>query len=165
MKFSCTCGYVTSDQTDYLPYKGYLLADQDINDVLDSPEGVSNSFGRAARIAYECVRCGRLFIEDQSGVLMAFVPETRKEHFLSSIHGSQWKAPLRAIWSDVPVMHGFSKGFLECDRGAEPHHRTFSDRNELERAYYEMLDLRRSEGTLRDALLRRNGAIIHQWPE
>jgi hypothetical protein len=28
-KFSCTCGHVIRDQTDYLPYKGQVLKDQD----------------------------------------------------------------------------------------------------------------------------------------
>ncbi len=28
-KFGCTCGHVIRDQTDYLPYKGQVLKDQD----------------------------------------------------------------------------------------------------------------------------------------
>lgn len=28
-KFACTCGHVTRDQTDFLPYKGHIREDED----------------------------------------------------------------------------------------------------------------------------------------
>ena len=34
-KFKCTCGEVIYDQTDHLPYKGYLFADHDYFELFD----------------------------------------------------------------------------------------------------------------------------------
>jgi hypothetical protein len=34
MKITCICGNVLRDQTDYIPYKAHLVADQDYEEML-----------------------------------------------------------------------------------------------------------------------------------
>ncbi len=34
-KFGCSCGHTIVDQTDYLPYKGFITKDQDCEKVYD----------------------------------------------------------------------------------------------------------------------------------
>ncbi|GMA14851.1 hypothetical protein E5F05_12820 [Deinococcus metallilatus] len=93
MKFMCECGSVIVDQTDGLPYRAYLLPDQDAFAFLDrlrtlldglvSPdEGrkgkatvqamplrnklqreVNRLWAESFRDVYQCPECGRLHVE------------------------------------------------------------------------------------------------------
>jgi hypothetical protein len=97
MKIGCLCGGVIIDQTDDLPQKGHLIPDQEwfatydaIDDDVINPlaEGSLEKeraymvarliIGRSARLMWQCVDCGRLYIDDRQGKLQCYVPEDEK---------------------------------------------------------------------------------------
>jgi len=82
---------------------------------------------------------------------------------LAPAAGNQWKAPLRAEWVDKRVLPGTARGVLSCALGNQETAATFDDWSELERAYHFTLESRRAEGTLRDAMLTKNGNVLHSW--
>jgi hypothetical protein len=101
MKFTCSCGATLHDQSDALPHRGHLIADQDWHPVADAlDDAVIDALaagtidreaayhrarlilGRASRSMYQCRACGRLYIDDRQGRLQCYVPagpETSKE--------------------------------------------------------------------------------------
>ncbi len=164
MKFACTCGNVIPDQRDYLPYAAHLIADQDICDATEmSDRGSGDWWPSLTRKLYQCNSCGRLWIEDHERELRSFTPEQPTPHVLSSIHGSQWKRVLRGLWTDKPVMATLPRGFLNWTHLSEADRATFDDWKLLERAYYDRFEDLKRQGILRDALLTRNGEIVHSW--
>ena len=161
MKFDCTCGGRIIDASDYLPHKAHLVADEDYEDVyLSAASG--GHFVLLARPVYECTTCGRLWIGGHDGQLKSFLPESPVGGVLTSIMGDRWKAPLRASWMDMPVAGGH-RGLLSCR--CDEHCGEYNDWESLERRYYEIFESRRAAGTLRDALLRKNGQDLHSWPD
>ena len=97
------------------------------------------------------------------GELISFVPESRCPNFPSSIHGHSWKRVLRGNWNDEPVLKGLPKGFLSwlhLDDADHSAHETWED---LETNYMRVFKMLQSEGTLRDALLQKNGQVVHKW--
>jgi len=61
------------------------------------------------------------------------------------------------------VFQVHSECVLRCALGNQEMSATFDDWSERERAYQLTLESRRSEGTLRDAMLRKNGEMLHEW--
>jgi len=91
MKIKCTCGEIIFDQTDYLPYKSYIIGDKDYFDFHDKideaiqskeedREKLSMDVRRAekSRLAWECNTCGRLYLNDADGNLIEYRPENGK---------------------------------------------------------------------------------------
>lgn len=95
MKFNCHCGALLIDQSDALPHKAYLIADQDWFTVLDGldeqvidPLSVGKISGDAAahrartiltgmkRSLYQCRDCGRIYINDTHGDLHCYAPQS-----------------------------------------------------------------------------------------
>jgi hypothetical protein len=166
VKFTCNCGAVISDQTDYLPYKAHILSDQDAFDAADISESGSPAWlVTLTRHLYECNACGRLWLEDANQALLAYVPEGHRGRAITPALGDLWKAPLRASWNDKPVVPGAPRGVLYCARGTQEIVATFDDWLRLEATYHEVLESRRGEGTLRDAALSCNGELVHSWPD
>jgi len=164
MKFACTCGNTIRDQTDYLRYAGHLIADQDVFEAAEmSDRGLGDWWPSLTRRMYQCESCGRLWIDDQSGKLKSFVPEQSAEHFLSSIHGRKWKRILRGSWTDERTLKGVPRGFLSWEHLSDEDQATFDDWESLETVYRKQFESLKKQGILRDALLKKNGAIIHQW--
>ena len=164
MKFACACGNVIRDQTDYQPHKAHLISDQDLFDVLEISDARSREwFPALTRALYECRQCGRIWLEADGNELIAFIPEKQSGPVLAPAAGNRWKAPLRARWLDDPVVPGAPHGELFCALGNQETTVTFDDWSELERAYEVTLESRRSAGTLRDAMLKKNGKVLHSW--
>lgn len=165
MKFRCSCDAMILDQTDYLPSKAHLIADQDVFDALDASRAGSDQwFLSLCRRLYECASCGRLWIENSSRELRSFTPDSREPHFLASIKGDAWESPLRGRWTDHPTLSGSARGQLYWSEGAVERTRAFQDWEALEAEYHAVLEALRTTGRLRDASLSRNGDPIHSWP-
>lgn len=101
MKINCSCGNVLIDSTDRLPFKAYILPDQNFFPLLDSIDKLieSNKKDRhalcmamrreviqAIKQAWQCSSCGNLYLDHQEKTqsLHSFVPlnpETSKEVF------------------------------------------------------------------------------------
>jgi hypothetical protein len=108
MKIRCFCGNVIRDQTDYIPYKAYFVADQDYFDLIELIEeelalsfkslvgtpptaGQADSLGRLSHVLrdamslykrpmFQCCNCGRLCLEDPDNrrALQWFQPEDKR---------------------------------------------------------------------------------------
>ena len=92
MKIRCSCGNVIIDQTDYLKYKGYLISDTQWFDFWDAIDGAIEQNYKpdkqkevvcmqlrrqnVFKSLWECTSCGKLYIEDNSGRLMSYTPDT-----------------------------------------------------------------------------------------
>ncbi|HTE42847.1 MAG TPA: hypothetical protein VK629_18640 [Steroidobacteraceae bacterium] len=161
MKFNCPCGGIIVDQTDYLSFKGHLVADRDWEDFANSSESRERIDSTYVRVCYQCPKCGRLHLENTDGDLRSFVPEGHQAKVLNSIKGRKWRGPLVGRWNDSPPA-GQPKGTLWCDAGdgvAEE----FKEWSELERVYRAQFESLRKANLLRSALLRKNEADIHVW--
>src|SRR5258707_147647 len=76
MKFICVCGKTLSDNTDDIPYKARMVADEDWNRFTESfglPQGHD---WRLVTHIYQCPDCGSLRIEKPAGQVVFFKPET-----------------------------------------------------------------------------------------
>ncbi len=95
MKFQCSCGHVIRDQTDFIPYKGYLVPDQRFEEVWNCVESALDAAPPAGHMerdrffgtlgderifigAYQCTDCGRLYISDGENGFHIFAPEGHK---------------------------------------------------------------------------------------
>ncbi len=164
MKFLCTCGHVIDDGTDYIPYKAHVISDQDIYEAAEvSARGSESWVVALTRRLYECIACGRLWLEGPGRELAGYKPEVRAGTIIAPAAGDSWKALLRARWNDQPLLPGMEPGWLSCARGNKEQVRSFSEWPALEAAYYETLESRRAEGTLRDASLSKNDVLVHHW--
>ena len=94
MKIQCKCGSLIYDGTDGLRHKAHILPDRAWGAFLETSDAaiersgpsekekedacmkVRSSFGNAARIAYQCSNCGRVFLHDLQGTLHGFIPES-----------------------------------------------------------------------------------------
>ena len=81
MHFSCQCGNVIHDTSDNLSYKGYIIADQDIDYLIETIEklekphtqyiGVYDEISKLLRrTVYQCPDCGRVYIENLALILI-----------------------------------------------------------------------------------------------
>lgn len=83
MKFQCLCGKIISDNTDDLPYKARMIADEDWNRFTESCERPQGYDWRLVTEIYQCPDCGCLRIEKPSGQVSFFKPES--EHASKSV--------------------------------------------------------------------------------
>lgn len=106
MKFSCTCGFVIRDNSGNLPYKAYLLPDQDIDIAcVDEPTPAQlwlwdQTAGQLTDV-WQCEACGRIYIEGPSNTVFGFTPETTPTptNLLRSVWGEQgWAGLVRGDW-------------------------------------------------------------------
>lgn len=92
MKIQCTCGALIVDQTDHLPHKAHVIPDQEWEALLAAVDhaiersgpgarakeaacmAAREAFSRAARLAWQCRQCGRLWMDDQQHEAREFVP-------------------------------------------------------------------------------------------
>ena len=91
MKFRCTCGHYIIDQTDDLPYAGYIYPDRSMGPLFhaidqlwerkkpDDPlvsdrmtDPITNPKG--GRVIYQCPECGNIWIKGDHGDLLGFSP-------------------------------------------------------------------------------------------
>jgi hypothetical protein len=167
VKLQCRCGATIRDQTDFIPYKAYLVADEDWFDVLDDVDARRGDdlLRAASRTLWLCTSCGALHIDGHEGELHVYVPadghpvpDLLRSHLLD-----RWKRPMAGIWwpgrpSGPPgeLWWGSTHG----DHGWEE----FVSWPELERRYHEVFTRLRDDGTLRSAFLRRDGELVHRWP-
>lgn len=91
MKITCACGAIIVDQGDDLPHKAHIIGDKDYLGFLDRIDAaIEDTCADKARIAmqirrdepsrlgWECGTCGRLYLNDATNNLVAYVPENRQ---------------------------------------------------------------------------------------
>ena len=165
MWIECPCGGVIKDNSDGLPNKAYLLADQDWSVILDAAKPGKPPIvdvGPRTREVYQCVQCGRLTFDDPvTGEMLWFAPENDpRGRALGSIDGNAFKVRLVGRWrphGNIGDLHWRTSGDL--DGGFEQ----FEDRAGLERRYHEVLAMLRGQGRLTEAELFDGDTRRHRW--
>lgn len=182
MKIGCLCGNVLRDQTDYIPYKAYFVADQDyyglveeiekqlpatLMQALGSPTGANRAqlVGQALtdamrshmRTIYQCSNCGRLCLDDPDSPrqLQWFKPEDnmRWKRVLASTKGEGAKAWMRNLVGHWDPSRSQGRLWYDPPPGEKGGYEEFTDRANLERRYYDLFGLLKAEGHLAGARL------------
>lgn len=183
MHFYCKCGKRISDTTDGLSYKASFLANQDEGDLFDQIEecvknenlsrekcldqillGVLGHY--MGRCIYQCLDCGRIYIDDASGNLHSFLPEGGiNKHLLTSVESSDWKGTLWGEWQDIKKEWMTYKGFIEvkCNDEIYEKNLVYDSKEEFEQEYYQLFEELKRKKKIRSASLKINGAWIFQW--
>lgn len=180
MKIGCECGNVIVDQTDFLPYKGYIISDQDWFDLLDAIDFAVEKSGHSekekesalmkvrslavtlSKEIYQCTACGRVYIHNNSGGLEMFVrniPFDGSKILISAL-GDNWRRPVFGSWDDK--RQGSSKGYISCF-GLDDNDVLFDNWDKLQEKYYSLVKELKGKSILRSALLRRNDEVVHCW--
>lgn len=177
MHFYCKCGYRISDNTDLIPYKGHIVADQDWYDIWDKLRDLVNSedtdkekrfdelfFSDIDRGIYQCPACGNLFLEGEGTQLIGFLAEGgTNTHLLESYLGSKWKGTIHAYWEEEPGEWNSHKGsiFVEVN-GENRHNYFFDDYEEFKKEYYRLFH-ELKDVCLRSSSLRVGKEWVHSW--
>jgi hypothetical protein len=122
VKISCPCGNVLRDQSDFIPYKAYFVADQDYIDLVEQIETGSDPYEimrKLHREMFQCINCGRVCIEDPNDPreIQWFAPEDANwKKSLVSVNGEAskpWRGslvghwdpsrPIGRLWFDPPA--------------------------------------------------------------
>jgi hypothetical protein len=164
MKIQCECGSLIYDQTVLYPDDEAVEGSVATAAAL---ERIRQRLGKWSRSMWQCQECGSLYVDDREHRVHRFQPATADapRDLLASIHGEQWKRPLRGSWrpslSRSPQM---PPGELWWGGGADSGFEQFDSREELERRYYEVFQRLLDKGVLRNALLHHEGRQVHRWP-
>lgn len=171
MKFRCKCGFVIRDNSGNLPYKAYLLPDQDMDvacvDEAPTPAQLrlwDHTAGQLTML-WQCEACGRIYIDGPSGTVFAFKPESTPTptDLLRSVWGEEgWAGLIRGAWD--PRRDGVGHGeLLWTEDAGEGHFEEFEDVDRLKQRYHEVFaDLQR-RSLARDALLIIDVETVHTW--
>jgi len=76
MKFQCLRGKILSDNTDDIPYKARMIADENWNRFTESCARPQGYDWRLITEIYQCPDCGSLRIEKPPGTVAFFKPES-----------------------------------------------------------------------------------------
>ncbi|WP_238655256.1 hypothetical protein [Paenibacillus piscarius] len=188
MNFRCECGHRIHDNTDNLPYKGYFIADQDQDDLMDEIDAAIEESGpspqdkeeaamrirslttRLFKSAYQCSKCGNLFMDlGPAGLEMFRGVDPVNKNLLQSALGEQWRGHLYGEWKDtIPewqTSHGtlynetnVSDPAVESSGGGQ-----YGDWGALERDYYELFHELKDRDVIRYSQLKKNGTVLHSW--
>lgn len=185
MHFLCACGYCFHDNTDCLSFKGYVLADQDMEELWDILERAEKPHEDTLDIAldvmdllnrtmYQCPECGRMYIEDadKQYELVRYtpcaqgepVPEVNRRMLLSS-RGEKWRGYLYAHWDDPKPDYNEHKGMIFPICNVRFDNLDFDDYEALEKRYFEILEIMIEKKIVRYAKLFVNRETRHSWEE
>ena len=180
MKILCKCGEIIYDQTDYLPNKGYIIADQDWFDFLDAIDiaieksgptplekekacmQIRNLTSKLSKPIYQCQKCGSLFVFNDNRELETYIKSESFEgnSVLTSAFGLDWKGTIVGEWRDS--REGAIKGYLWCN-DIRDREGGFYNWNLLEERYYSVFKELKKRDILRSAILKKNSEVIHTW--
>lgn len=182
MHFYCQCGNRINDTTDMISYKARMIADQDWDVFLDAIcaaieskemdrekvicEFYKQSLNATRRSVYQCVKCGRIFVEDQEHKLHTFFPEGAVDkRLLNSEKGSAWKGCLYAFWHDEKPEWMNYHGSIDPDVNIDYENLLFDDYKQFEARFWDIFKELKEKKLIRYAKLERNRAKIFSWDE
>lgn len=77
MKFTCRCGAVVYDISDYQDNKAYFIPDVLYEGALEAIRPGSSAWEQIAKVKramYQCSECARLYLTNHDGALSCFSP-------------------------------------------------------------------------------------------
>lgn len=193
MFFTCHCGNVIKDGTDYLPYKARFIADQDYFDVLNSldvelgrllatqgdnsnVDEIVNQFAYKLRdalslhqrIAYQCNNCGRLHLDGPEDRihLEPFGPEDAQnwKKVFCSVNGEHSKPWMRRLSANWYAPSSEGRLWFDPKPGEKGGYEEFNDRLALEKRYYELFNQMQTDSQFINACFQiEPGKTVHQW--
>jgi len=163
MKIHCKCGASISDSSDFIYNKGYLVPDQDLEDLQSEIENTKEvnlgTIWKHSKTMFQCHECGCLILElnDEYHFFSADNPDKSK-NALRSVFGEKWKRHLRGNWHN-------GKGSLWWGSGVKDQGYDFNveDWDDLLKRYYEVFERLKDEDILRDSFLSKDGDMVHKW--
>ena len=185
MHFSCQCGNVIHDTSDNLSYKGYIIADQDIDYLIETIEklekphtqyiGVYDEISKLLRrTVYQCPDCGRVYIENLAHdyKLVGFNPDSEKQQegndnkkLLLSTFGEKWKGYLSADWNDDIPDWQEHHGIIMPEVNVKFKNLEFDAFESFKRRFFEVLEYMKHMNIVSSAVLHVNGKRTYVWPE
>ena len=168
------------DNTDRIPYKAYLIADEDwhemINAIVANVQAVppSKVFPVVAqtrqwyvRLMFQCTQCGRLLVEKRGEMFnyYSFPPDDRADSkdALRTVKQSHWKGTLCGYWGEGSLSKSGNSIWWECGDG-EHGMEEFSEWDTLAARYRELFTALRRRDVLWGAFLKKDGEMVHYWP-
>jgi len=189
MRIICLCGEEFSLNTDFLYYRGHLIADQDYELVL---EAIDTLLAEAYRIGqldidpkqrqaqfdylyqqvpdtiqkrfiYQCPHCGRLHINDANYKSHIYKPENDQQSsdILRSIHRNDWKGKLKGNWARLHDAVWY--GYLAWDTKQSRGWKIFDTWEELKSEYHRLLEDLKDKDMLATAQLQKDKDVIHTY--
>lgn len=179
MNFLCECGHQIYDTTDYLPYKAYLISDQDWFDFLDEIDAAIEKSGTTledkekalikirtlssnlTKTVYQCPKCGNLFFYNNPPQLKVFKScnDNVDKRLLQSAKGDKWQGFLYGDWVDNnPTWR--VKGYIS---GSSIEGKEYDNWELLEKEYYLIYNDLKNKNILRRSSLKKNNIEVHSW--
>jgi len=163
MKIRCKCGASISDSSDFLYNKGYVVPDQDLEDLQSEIENAKEvdlgTIWKYSKTIFQCHECGCLILElnDEYHFFSADNPDKSK-YAVRSVFGEKWKRHLVGNWHN-------GKGSLWWGGGVEDQGFDFNvkDWDDLSKRYYAAFERLKNEEILRGSFLRKDGDMVHEW--
>lgn len=161
-KIQCLCGYLISDNTDFISYKARFIADQDYFDLLDEIENKdfysqANSFHKFFQEIFQCSKCQNIiFLSQEKRFDFQPINKQNKPTVLNSTFGTKWKGVMSANYYDGK---GEIWWFTNVDGG-------FKQKLTLEvlrEIYFHKFEELQKSDLLRSSFLRINGEIEHNF--
>ena len=164
MKIHCKCGSSVSDSSDFLYNKGYLVPDQDLEDLQgeleESSEVDLGTIWKYSKTIFQCGECGRLILKLNNEYLFFSADEPEKSKYaIRSVFGENWKRHLRGNWCNGKGSLWWGGGVM--DQGFDFDVRSWDD---LSERYFEAFERLRGNEVLRNSFLRKDGEMVHEWP-
>ncbi|NAS32526.1 hypothetical protein GTQ40_16205 [Flavobacteriaceae bacterium R38] len=161
-KIKCKCGYVISDSTDFIAYKGHLIADQDYYDFYTEIENKdwhdATSIGsKYFNEIFQCTNCQNIIIiRNNKQFNFKSIDSESNSKVLNSHQNEKWTGIISANFyngqGELYWYTNLESGFLQELSLTELKETYF-------RKYNEFQDLK----ILRHSFLRINGEIKHNF--
>ena len=161
-KIDCKCGHMISDSTDFISYKGHLIADQDYYDFFDEIENKEWNDATSAGSKYfnevfQCTNCQNIIIlRDNKRFDFKSIGSEDDSKILNSYLNEKWLGMISANFRN-------GKGEINWHTNMESGFRQELSLLELKNTYFrkfkELVNLK----ILRHSFLRIDGEIEHDF--
>ena len=161
-KIECRCGQLIPDTTDFISYKGHLIADQDYFDFFDEIE--NKDWRDATSIAskyfneiFQCTNCQNIIIvRDNKRFDFKSIDVEGDSKILKSYLNEKWLGLISANFRN-------GHGEIYWQTNLESGFRQELSLTELKNIYYRKFEELMKLNILRQSFLRINGEIEHDF--
>jgi len=161
-KIECKCGKIIPDTTDFISYKGHLIADQDYFDFFDEIEKKewNDSTSRASKYfneVFQCTNCHNIIIlRDNKRFDFKSIDTEGDSNILNSYLNEKWLGLISANFRN-------GQGEIYWHTNLESGFRQELSLVELKNIYYRKFEELMSLNILRHSFLKIDGKIEHDF--